>query len=94
MGHMKHQKIHQNILTVTIAAVFFWVLFFITVAWSVMRYNYAKIPHDISIANSIEAILVMEIIVAGVPFMFAIVCTYRAIEILANEHKNKTPIDK
>ena len=63
-----------------LAAIFFWVLFIISLAWSVMRYNYAKIPHDISIANSIEAIVVMGIVVSAVPFMLAMLFTYLSIE--------------
>ena len=78
--HMKNLRLTENIVVMAFASIFFWVLFIISLAWSVMRYNYAKIPHDISIANSIEAIVVMGIVVSAVPFMLAMLFTYLSIE--------------
>lgn len=81
--HMKNLRLTENIVAMALAAIFFWVLFVIALAWSVMRYNYAKIPHEITIADSIEGVIVMGIVVSAVPFMLASFCTYRTIELFA-----------
>ena len=74
-------QLYKNILIMSLLAGIFWFMFVIALAWSVMRYNYAKIPHDITISNSIEAIIVMGIVLSAIPFMLASICTYRTLEL-------------
>ncbi len=73
-------RLTDNVLVMVLCAIFFWTVFIIALAWSVMRYNYAKIPHDITIASSIEGIIVMGIVVSAIPFMLAMLFTYLSIE--------------
>ncbi len=80
---MNKLRINNNVIVMAIGAAIAWVLFVIALAWSVMRYNYAKIPHEITIADSIEGVIVMGIVVSAVPFMLASFCTYRTIELFA-----------
>lgn len=80
---MKKLRIYNYVIVMAIGAAISWVLFVVALAWSVMRYNYAKIPHDITIANSLAAIIVMGIAISAVPFMLACFFTYRTAEIVA-----------
>ncbi|MFZ1483834.1 MAG: hypothetical protein WAS36_02385 [Candidatus Saccharimonadales bacterium] len=86
---MKNLILTENIVVMAFASIFFWVLFIISLAWSVMRYNYAKIPHDITISSSIEAILIMGIIVSSIPFMIASCFTYRTSELIVSRKQGK-----
>lgn len=83
---MKYLNIQNNIWVISFIAVFFWLVFIIALAWSVMRYNYAVIPRDISISNSIEAIVVMGIVVSVIPFMVATILTYTAAELFSKRN--------
>lgn len=77
----KGSKLTDSALVMALCATFCWTVFIIALAWSVMRYNYAKIPHDITVASSIEGIVVMGIVVSAIPFMLATLCTYRFLEL-------------
>jgi uncharacterized membrane protein len=86
---MDKQKLVNSVRLTAFAAVFFWVFFVVSLAWSIMSYSYSKIPRDATIEESATVAVAISAIISVVLIMLALYATYRAIKLLGQTTPNR-----